>query len=43
VEDLDLVERGVEDFAGVLLPLEASEKEEGDDENPEDTEGAVSA
>jgi hypothetical protein len=43
VEILDLVQRGVDNFARVLLPLEATEKEKGNNENPEDTECAVGA
>jgi hypothetical protein len=43
VKILDLVQRGVDNFPRVLLPLEATEKEEGNNENPEDTECAVCA
>lgn len=43
MEILDLIQRGVDNFARVLLPLEATEKKEGNNENPEDTECAVGA
>jgi hypothetical protein len=43
VEILDLVQRRVDNFARVLLPLEATEKKEGNNQNPEDTECAIGA